>query len=572
MLSAGASYEKAYDHVRARRGVCAPNTAFVCGLLEWQKRRRSLAQPGQVLFYRTAWHVPFFPGDLLLKLCIREEDRTPVVPGPDALDSRACFVIIVAVDAAAAAAAAGVPSASAIAQKDESAAAEAPPEDEVRGAEAACASGGNRGGGGGSSGGSKGCISSGGSSSNGSGSGGSGGAGTVGHRRLVFVWCGRESHPAMRELALRGVQWMAAYEGCEAAPAPHGVVLQGEETAAFWNAIGAAPPAPAATASGRDGNGGGNGGGGDDGGGGGGDGGRSSSGAGSSKSGCVSASAAAAAPAAAAAAAAAAVGHMAAYRDLEQEGVSRQAPPHFSRELEATRGLLLAGSAGAPDGQKIDVGLAAAGAAAGGEKRLPQEELAPGPTRPPLGTKPLAAGAATGTGAEALAPMESAAEEENEKVLLFECIAGGAPGDSLSSSLQNANTASAASALAAGFSWSRLAVYDDQDLQPESCLLLIAPGRQFFVWVGDAFHVGQVCQSGGGGGGGGDGCGNEDVDGRYVAGDVGGALSSFRRFLAAVAHEKAHAAALGAMDFAALQIVVAGAETDTFWSAFESGY
>ncbi|CAM9752344.1 unnamed protein product, partial [Laminaria digitata] len=40
---------------------------------------------------------------------------------------------------------------------------------------------------------------------------------------------------------------------------------------------------------------------------------------------------------------------------------------------------------------------------------------------------------------------------------------------------------------ASGLRWSQLAVYDDQDLVPQCCFLLVPPGEQNFLWVGKAF-------------------------------------------------------------------------------------
>lgn len=50
--------------------------------------------PAAPLMYRTAWHVPNFPHDVVLKLCMHEEDRKHVRPSLAALDSRGCYVIV----------------------------------------------------------------------------------------------------------------------------------------------------------------------------------------------------------------------------------------------------------------------------------------------------------------------------------------------------------------------------------------------------------------------------------------------------------------------------------------------
>lgn len=51
--------------------------------------------PSSPLLYRTAWHVPHFPNDLLLKVCLHESDRTNVKPTLAALDSRGCYLLVV---------------------------------------------------------------------------------------------------------------------------------------------------------------------------------------------------------------------------------------------------------------------------------------------------------------------------------------------------------------------------------------------------------------------------------------------------------------------------------------------
>ncbi|CAN0383702.1 unnamed protein product, partial [Ascophyllum nodosum] len=92
MLTAGIDYDEAYVRVRQGRPICAPNTGFICSLLEWQRlREQPILSP---FLYRTGWHVPRFPNDLLLKLCLHEEDRKHVTPTLEALDSRGCFLLV----------------------------------------------------------------------------------------------------------------------------------------------------------------------------------------------------------------------------------------------------------------------------------------------------------------------------------------------------------------------------------------------------------------------------------------------------------------------------------------------
>ncbi|CAM9647910.1 unnamed protein product [Choristocarpus tenellus] len=93
MLTRGLDYEEAYQRVRQGRPICAPNTGFICCLLEWQ-RRRELPPPNPFMF-RGAWHVPLFPEDVVLKLCIFEDlDRRLVIPSSAALDARTCYLLV----------------------------------------------------------------------------------------------------------------------------------------------------------------------------------------------------------------------------------------------------------------------------------------------------------------------------------------------------------------------------------------------------------------------------------------------------------------------------------------------
>ena len=42
MLTKGLDYDEAYARVRGGRPICAPNTGFICSLLEWQRRRQKV--------------------------------------------------------------------------------------------------------------------------------------------------------------------------------------------------------------------------------------------------------------------------------------------------------------------------------------------------------------------------------------------------------------------------------------------------------------------------------------------------------------------------------------------------
>ncbi|XP_073141153.1 protein-tyrosine-phosphatase MKP1-like [Henckelia pumila] len=83
----GQSFEDAFQHVKAARGVTNPNVGFACQLLQIEKRVHALpASPASVLrMYRMAPHSPYDPLHLVPKLLCES--------GPDRLDSRGGFII-----------------------------------------------------------------------------------------------------------------------------------------------------------------------------------------------------------------------------------------------------------------------------------------------------------------------------------------------------------------------------------------------------------------------------------------------------------------------------------------------
>jgi predicted protein tyrosine phosphatase len=177
MHAEGASYQEAYAKTRACRGVCAPNPSFICGLLEWQKRRAIRGCDSPPLLYRTAYHSPLFPEDLLLKLCVEAASRAPVALTAAALDTRACFVVVVNSSTAGSSSSSDSSSADSAAVSDSAV-------------------------------------------------------------RTVHVWQGSSAAPGMLEQALQGAQWMQQYEHCVAAAAPAAVEREGSESAAFLAALG----------------------------------------------------------------------------------------------------------------------------------------------------------------------------------------------------------------------------------------------------------------------------------------------------------------------------------------------
>jgi predicted protein tyrosine phosphatase len=178
MHAEGASYQEAYAKTRASRGVCAPNPSFICGLLEWQKRRANRGCDSPSLLYRTAYHAPLFPEDMLLKLCVEQASRAPVAVTAAALDTRACFVVVVSSSSSASSSSSGDSTSDSTAVPERAA-------------------------------------------------------------RTVYVWQGRSAAPGMLELALQGAQWMQQYEHCVAAAAAT-VEHEGSESAAFLAALGVA--------------------------------------------------------------------------------------------------------------------------------------------------------------------------------------------------------------------------------------------------------------------------------------------------------------------------------------------
>ncbi|KAK6116559.1 hypothetical protein DH2020_049665 [Rehmannia glutinosa] len=87
MWREGQSFDDAFQHVKAARGVTNPNVGFACQLLQCQKRVHALpASPSSVLrMYRMAPHSPYDPLHLVPKMLSE--------PGEDRLDSRGAFII-----------------------------------------------------------------------------------------------------------------------------------------------------------------------------------------------------------------------------------------------------------------------------------------------------------------------------------------------------------------------------------------------------------------------------------------------------------------------------------------------
>ncbi|XP_073132657.1 protein-tyrosine-phosphatase MKP1-like isoform X2 [Henckelia pumila] len=87
MWKEGMSFDDAFQHVKAARGVTNPNVGFACQLLQCQKRVHALpASPTSVLrMYRMAPHSPYDPLHLVPKLLCE--------PSEQKLDSRGAFIV-----------------------------------------------------------------------------------------------------------------------------------------------------------------------------------------------------------------------------------------------------------------------------------------------------------------------------------------------------------------------------------------------------------------------------------------------------------------------------------------------
>ncbi|CAN4124033.1 unnamed protein product [Withania somnifera] len=89
MWKEGLSFEDAFQHVKAARGVTNPNMGFACQLLQCQKRVHALpVSPTSVLrMYRMAPHSPYDPLHLVPKMLSE--------PGVEGLDSRGAFLVLI---------------------------------------------------------------------------------------------------------------------------------------------------------------------------------------------------------------------------------------------------------------------------------------------------------------------------------------------------------------------------------------------------------------------------------------------------------------------------------------------
>jgi hypothetical protein len=154
---------------------------------------------------------------------------------------------------------------------------------------------------------------------------------------------------------------------------------------------------------------------------------------------------------------------------------------------------------------------------------------------------------------EALSP-----QSPRGSYVLYECVRG----SSISSSSNLSSSSNSSGAESSGFQWKHVAVYDDQDLAPDACLLLLHSGAAAasvstthrtdstssssnsnklapsFVWVGEEFAADNVTDS------------EEQFVRRVTVTDGSWSLAAVSK----------------------LYFEAPGEESDKFWAAFEAGY
>mmetsp|Transcript_3157 Transcript_3157/g.4475 ORF Transcript_3157/g.4475 Transcript_3157/m.4475 type:complete len:1125 (-) Transcript_3157:154-3528(-) len=92
MWITGSSWKEAFEYVKEKRSVCAPNTAFTCNLIEIGEilsRNTSTLN----LIFRCAFHLPHDAATPVLKLCRSSESRKIITPSTSLLDPKGVFLI-----------------------------------------------------------------------------------------------------------------------------------------------------------------------------------------------------------------------------------------------------------------------------------------------------------------------------------------------------------------------------------------------------------------------------------------------------------------------------------------------
>jgi predicted protein tyrosine phosphatase len=86
------TWKEAFDYVKQRRKVCAPNTAFTCNLIEFSDLLFGASKSKAVMF-RCAYHLHHDIGTAVLKACRDPHSRKLLEPSVMMLDSRGIFVL-----------------------------------------------------------------------------------------------------------------------------------------------------------------------------------------------------------------------------------------------------------------------------------------------------------------------------------------------------------------------------------------------------------------------------------------------------------------------------------------------
>lgn len=85
LLWPGARWKEAFDFVKQRRKVCAPNTAFTCNLIEIDELLSGDAKTNSIML-RCSSHLPHDNATPVLKMCRHSDSRKFVTPTTSVLD------------------------------------------------------------------------------------------------------------------------------------------------------------------------------------------------------------------------------------------------------------------------------------------------------------------------------------------------------------------------------------------------------------------------------------------------------------------------------------------------------
>eukprot|EP01041_Mallomonas_annulata_P012244 gene12244-25725_t len=92
MWASGDSWKDAFDFVKSKRLICAPNTGFTCNLIEIDELLHGEARH-QPLVFRCATHSSNDPTTVILKLCRSPDTRRLLPPSTSILDQGGVFII-----------------------------------------------------------------------------------------------------------------------------------------------------------------------------------------------------------------------------------------------------------------------------------------------------------------------------------------------------------------------------------------------------------------------------------------------------------------------------------------------